>query len=168
MTASLTATGSSITVSNASLSTSEFTVSGISLPLTLAAGKTASFTVNFKPQSSGVATASGSFISNAANASVAQTLSGTGAAAPQHSVALSWNPSPPALPDTTCIAARVGRTVRENHLHEPGHHLYRQLGSVRPDLLLRHHRRGWIRERKRELEPDPGRDSHSLGLQTFE
>jgi Abnormal spindle-like microcephaly-assoc'd, ASPM-SPD-2-Hydin len=92
MTASLTATGSSITVSNASLSTSEFTVSGISLPLTLAAGKTVSFTINFKPQSSGVATASGSFISNAANASVAQILSGTGAAAPQHSVSLSWNP----------------------------------------------------------------------------
>lgn len=93
LTASLTANGSSITVSNASMSTSEFTISGLTLPLTLAAGQSASFTVSFKPQASGTASASGSFNSNASNSSVAQSLSGTGAAAPQHNVALSWNPS---------------------------------------------------------------------------
>ena len=93
LTASLTASGSSITVSNASMSTSEFTVSGISLPLTLKAGQSASFTVNFAPQSSGTASASGSFISNASNSSLVQALSGTGTAAPQHSVALSWTAS---------------------------------------------------------------------------
>ena len=93
LTATLTATGSSITVSAANMTTSEFTISGLSLPLTLSAGQSASFTVNFKPQSSGVASASGSFNSNAANASVTQALSGTGTAAPQHSVALSWTPS---------------------------------------------------------------------------
>ena len=93
LTATLTATGSSITVSAANMTTSEFTISGLSLPLTLSAGQSASFTVNFKPQSSGAASASGSFNSNAANPSVTQTLSGTGTAAPQHSVALSWAPS---------------------------------------------------------------------------
>ena len=93
LTATLTATGSSITVSAANMTTSEFTISGLSLPLTLSAGQSASFTVNFKPQSSGAASASGSFNSNAANASVTQALSGTGTAAPQHSVALSWTPS---------------------------------------------------------------------------
>jgi hypothetical protein len=93
LTATLTATGSSITVSDAGMSTSEFTVSGLSLPLTLTAGQSASFTVNFKPQSSGAASASGTFSSNAANASLTQALSGTGTPAPQHSVALSWNPS---------------------------------------------------------------------------
>ena len=35
LTASLTATGSSITVSSANMSTSEFTISGLNLPLTL-------------------------------------------------------------------------------------------------------------------------------------
>ncbi len=93
LTATLTATGSSITVSDAGMTTSEFTITGLSLPLTLSAGQSASFTVNFKPQSSGTASASGTFSSNAANASVTQALSGTGTPAPQHSVALSWSPS---------------------------------------------------------------------------
>ncbi len=91
--ASLTANGSSITVSNAGMSTSEFTISGLALPITLASGQSTSFTVTFKPQASGAATATGSYNSNAAVSSVAQALSGTGTPAPQHSVALSWNPS---------------------------------------------------------------------------
>ena len=93
LTATLTATGSSITVSDAGMTTSEFTITGLALPLTLSAGQSASFTVNFKPQSSGTASASGTFSSNAANSSVTQALSGTGTPAPQHSVALSWSPS---------------------------------------------------------------------------
>ena len=93
LTASLTANGSSITVSSANMSTSEFTISGLALPLNLTAGQSASFTVTFKPQSSGAASASGSYNSNASNPSLSQALSGTGAAAPQRSVALSWNPS---------------------------------------------------------------------------
>ncbi len=93
LTATLTATGSSITVSDAGMTTSEFTISGLSLPLTLSAGQSASFTVKFTPQSSGAASASGTFSSNASNASLTQALGGTGTAAPQHSVALSWSPS---------------------------------------------------------------------------
>jgi hypothetical protein len=93
LTASLTATGSSITVSSANMSTSEFTISGLALPLTLTAGQSASFTVSFKPQASGAASANGSYNSNASNSSLSQALSGTGAAVPQHSVALSWNSS---------------------------------------------------------------------------
>jgi hypothetical protein len=93
LTATLTASGSSITVSDAGMSTSEFKVSGLSLPLTLAAGQSASFTVSFTPQSSGTASASGSFTSNAANSSTVQALTGNGAAAAQHRVALSWTPS---------------------------------------------------------------------------
>lgn len=91
--ATITATGSSITVTAASMTTSEFKVSGLSLPLTLAAGQSASFTVVFTPQSSGTAAASGSFASNASNSSAVQSLTGIGAAPPQHSVALSWSPS---------------------------------------------------------------------------
>jgi hypothetical protein len=93
LTATLTASGSSITVSDAGMTTSEFKVSGLSLPLTLAAGQSASFTVSFTPQSSGVASASGSFTSNASNSSTVQALTGNGAAAAQHSVALSWTAS---------------------------------------------------------------------------
>jgi Cep192 domain 4/HYDIN/CFA65/VesB-like, Ig-like domain len=87
------ATGSSVTVSAVSINSSEFTLSGISVPATLAAGQTTSFTVTFKPAASGTASATLSFSSDAANSPTAQTLTGNGTAAPQHSVALSWNPS---------------------------------------------------------------------------
>jgi hypothetical protein len=91
--ASLTATGTSITITAASMSTAEFTVSGLSLPVTLAAGKSVSFNVRFAPQASGTASASASFASNASNSTAQQSLTGSGTPAPQHSVALSWNPS---------------------------------------------------------------------------
>ena len=71
-------------------------MSGLSLPVTVASGKTVSFTIRFTPQSSGTATANASFASNASNSSLQQSLTGTGTAAPQaqqHSVALSWSPS---------------------------------------------------------------------------
>ena len=75
------------------MSTSEFTISGLALPLTLAAGQSKSFTVTFKPQASGVASATATFTSNASTPSVAESLTGSGTAAPQHSVILMWNPS---------------------------------------------------------------------------
>jgi hypothetical protein len=92
MAATLSATGSSVTVSSASVGTSEFALSGLSFPFTLAAGQTASFTVTFTPQASGTASDSVSFASNASN-STAESLTGSGTPPPQHSAALSWNPS---------------------------------------------------------------------------
>jgi Abnormal spindle-like microcephaly-assoc'd, ASPM-SPD-2-Hydin len=89
----LTAIGSSVTVSTASSSSAEFGVSGISLPATLAAGKSVPFTVTFHPQASGNATASLSFLSNATTSSITEVLTGSGAGALQHMVSLSWTPS---------------------------------------------------------------------------
>src|SRR5581483_2963582 len=51
----LTATGASVTVTADSSTNSEFTLSGLSFPMTIAAGKSVSFTVAFTPQSSGSA-----------------------------------------------------------------------------------------------------------------
>ena len=45
--------GSSVTVSQASVSNAAFTISGLSLPVTLAAKQTATFSVTFAPKSSG-------------------------------------------------------------------------------------------------------------------
>jgi hypothetical protein len=86
------ATGSSVTISAASINSNEFALSGISLPTTLAAGQTIPFTVTFKPVASGAASAALLFSSDAANPT-AQTLTGNGAAASQHSVALNWKAS---------------------------------------------------------------------------
>jgi hypothetical protein len=86
----LSASGSSVSVSSATVTNAEFSLSGITFPLTIAAGQSVPFTLTFTPQMSGSASAIGSFTSNASN-SAAETLTGTGAAPPQHSVDLSWN-----------------------------------------------------------------------------
>jgi Abnormal spindle-like microcephaly-assoc'd, ASPM-SPD-2-Hydin len=90
---SLSASGANVTISAGAASTSEFALSGISFPLTIAAGQSAPFTVTFTPQSSGVASAGVTFTSNGSSTTAAQSLSGTGAAAIQHQVALSWSAS---------------------------------------------------------------------------
>jgi len=90
---SLIASGASVTVSSASLNSSEFVLSGISLPATLPAGQSAPFTVTFTPQTSGATSASLSFSSNASNSPTVQTMTGTGTAATQHTVDLTWDAS---------------------------------------------------------------------------
>jgi fibronectin type 3 domain-containing protein len=72
---------------------SEFVVSGISFPATIAAGQSANFTVTFTPQTAGLASVSAVFNSNASNSPASATLSGTGVAAPVHTVVLNWNAS---------------------------------------------------------------------------
>jgi hypothetical protein len=124
LTATLTATGSSVTVSNAGTSTAEFTLSGLSLPLTLSAGKSATFTVTFKPSSSGAAAANASFTSNASNPSAQQNLTGTGTAAPQHSVALLWNAS-----SSSVVGYNVYRGTRSGGP-------YAQITAMNPDTTF--------------------------------
>jgi hypothetical protein len=93
LTGSLSASGASVTISAGAASTSEFALSGVSFPLTIAAGQSAPFTITFTPQASGVASASATFTSNGSNTPATQSLTGTGAAAIQHQVALSWSAS---------------------------------------------------------------------------
>ena len=93
LTGMLSASGATVTVSSDSLTSSEFGVSGLKFPSTLAAGHTASFTLTFKPQRSGTATARFSVGSNASNSPAIESLIGTGTAGTQHSVSLLWNAS---------------------------------------------------------------------------
>jgi Abnormal spindle-like microcephaly-assoc'd, ASPM-SPD-2-Hydin len=91
MSASLSTSGASVTVSSATLNNSEFSLSGVTFPFTIAAGKSASFTVKFAPQASGSTSASLSFKSNATTSTTVESLSGSGAVS-THSVALTWSP----------------------------------------------------------------------------
>jgi hypothetical protein len=94
LTGTLTANSSSVTVSSASWNGTGFSLNGISFPLSLAAGQSASFTVTFAPQAAGGATGSVSFLSNASNSPGVEQWSGTGVQqTASHSVDLSWNPS---------------------------------------------------------------------------
>jgi hypothetical protein len=89
---SIKASGGSVTISGASLGSSMFSLQGITLPLTLDAGQSASFDVIFAPQTGGTVTSALDFTSNAVNSPSAEALSGTGVAS-VYTVDLSWNPS---------------------------------------------------------------------------
>jgi len=69
----------SATVSQALITGSGMSLSGLSIPLTIAAGKGASFNVVFSPAASGSIAGSLTLVSNAANSPLSLALSGTGA-----------------------------------------------------------------------------------------
>ncbi len=75
----LTNTGTgSVTVSQASVTGAGFTTSGLTLPLTLNAGQSASFNAVFSPTTAGTANGNLSVVSNATNSPASVALSGTG------------------------------------------------------------------------------------------
>ena len=73
-------TGSTVNISQAAVSGSGFTLSGITTPLTLDASKSATFTVTFAPKAPGNASGNVTITSDAANPSLSLALTGTGAA----------------------------------------------------------------------------------------
>ena len=78
----------SVTLSQATVAGTGFSLSGLSLPATLAAGKSTSLTVTFTPTATGSATGSLTLVSNASNSPASVALDGVGAAT--HTVDLSW------------------------------------------------------------------------------
>src|SRR5205807_5652551 len=70
---------SSVTITQANLSGSGFTISSLALPLTLNAGQSTSFTVLFTPHSSGSVSGNLAIVSDASNSTLNLSLSGTGA-----------------------------------------------------------------------------------------
>jgi hypothetical protein len=95
-TGTLSASGASVSVSSVSLSgtnPSEFSISGLTFPVTVTTTQPVTFTVKFTPGATGTASASASFASTASNTPTAGSLAGTGAAAPVHSVSLRWTAS---------------------------------------------------------------------------
>ena len=94
----LTAATSAVTISSGNWNGGGFSISGMTFPVTLAPGQSASFTVTFAPQTSGSASGGISFLSDAANSPTVESFTGVGTQtsgpSPQHSVSLSWSPSP--------------------------------------------------------------------------
>ena len=88
---SVTASGGSVILSSASSSNSMFTLGGLTLPLTLAAGQSVPFTVTFAPTSTATASSNISFFTNTSSSALV-IASGSGASI-QHLVDLSWNAS---------------------------------------------------------------------------
>lgn len=89
----LSAGSGNVTVLSASWNGGGFALSGISFPVTVAAGQSVPFTVSFSPQVGGSSNGQVSFFSDASNSPASLSLTGTGTATVQHSVSLSWNAS---------------------------------------------------------------------------
>lgn len=90
---SLTATANPVTIASALSSSTEFTLSGLSFPVTIAPGGSQGFTVTFTPQASGTVSATVSFLDENATPLAVEPVNGTGVGAQDHSVSLSWNAS---------------------------------------------------------------------------
>ena len=84
------AVGGSVTISSAASNNSEFTLSGASFPMTIAAGQSAALNVVFAPSKSGSTSGSLTLASNASNSQAIEGVSGVGIV-PTYTVNLSWN-----------------------------------------------------------------------------
>jgi hypothetical protein len=78
--------GSSVTITQASSSVAAFSISGLSLPVTLTANQSVTFTATFAPTSAGAASGNLFVASSASNSTLNIALSGTGTAAGQLAV----------------------------------------------------------------------------------
>ncbi len=87
---------SPITIYSAGITSSEFGLTGLSFPVTIAAGQSKSYQVTFSPGLSGNASAVLSF-HGAPGIGAHESLSGTAIPATQHKVNLSWNPGSPGV-----------------------------------------------------------------------
>src|SRR5207302_545420 len=70
--------GANLTIAQASFSGAGFSISGLTFPLTLAAGQSSTLSVQFAPTTTGSASGSVSLVSNAPNSPSTIALSGTG------------------------------------------------------------------------------------------
>lgn len=90
---SIKASTASVTITAASTNNSEFTIGGLSLPVTLSSGQSVPYTITFSPNATGSASATLTFTSDAQPTTATEALTGSATAAPTHNVALSWNAS---------------------------------------------------------------------------
>ena len=72
--------GSSLTISAANVTGAQFSISGLTLPATLSAGQSASFSVRFKPTATGSASGSIAVASDGSNPNLSIALAGSGVA----------------------------------------------------------------------------------------
>lgn len=89
----LTASNGAVTITSAKINEPEFTIAGLTLPLTIASGQSAAMSVIFQPLLAGPASGTLTLTSDAGNSPTRVALAGTGVAAGAHSTDLSWQAS---------------------------------------------------------------------------
>ena len=93
LTGTLTAGSSDVNVSSAAWNGQGYNVSGITFPVTVAAGKSVTYSVTFAPQVTGDSAGSVSFVNDGSTSPLLQSLDGNGGQLSTHTVGLSWNAS---------------------------------------------------------------------------
>jgi Cep192 domain 4/Abnormal spindle-like microcephaly-assoc'd, ASPM-SPD-2-Hydin len=93
LTITLSASVKQITVSGAESDSSEYSLPGLRLPLSVAVGQKVQVRVRFKPNASGTASGKLTLTSNAGNSPITISMTGVGVVAGSHSADLSWDPS---------------------------------------------------------------------------
>jgi hypothetical protein len=84
---------SSVSLSQITIAGAGFSQGGLSMPITLAAGQSTSFTAFFDPAIFGALSGTAIVVSNATNSPTTIALSGSGASGSTHSIDLSWTGS---------------------------------------------------------------------------
>jgi hypothetical protein len=84
---------SSVTISQITLTGSGYSMTGGGAPVTLSPSQNITLAIQFSPLAAGSINGSISIVSNASGSPATVSLSGTGVAPVQHSVALTWNAS---------------------------------------------------------------------------
>ncbi len=103
--------GASVTISGDSATGSGFTASGLTLPITVSAGQSVSFSVTFTPTSGSAASGNLAIASNASNTSLSVPLAGTGVTPGQLAA------SPASLSFGSVTAGSSSSLVRETDEH---------------------------------------------------
>ena len=93
--ATLSASHGNVTLSSDQLTSAEFSVMGLNLPVTIPSGTSIHATLHFTPNQSGTASGRIGYFSNAVVSPAVEQLTGVGVAPGAHSVDLTWQESDP-------------------------------------------------------------------------
>ena len=88
--ATLTASNGDVTVSSDQLTSSEFSITGLNLPVTIPSGQSVQATLQFTPNQSGTASGKIGYFSGAVGSPTVEQLSGNGVVQGAHSADLTW------------------------------------------------------------------------------
>jgi HYDIN/CFA65/VesB family protein len=93
----LAASNGNVTISSDEVTSSEFSIHGLTLPVTIMSGHSIQAKIRFTPGQSGTGSAKAEYFSNAVVSPTGEQLTGTGVAPAAHSVGLTWQETDPSI-----------------------------------------------------------------------
>jgi Abnormal spindle-like microcephaly-assoc'd, ASPM-SPD-2-Hydin len=93
----LAASNGNVTISSDKVTSSEFSIHGMTLPVTILSGHSIQARIRFTPNQSGTGPAKAGYFSNAVVSPAVEQLAGTGVAPAAHSVGLTWQETDPSV-----------------------------------------------------------------------